>query len=444
MKRLLRRLLAIAALFALFFVVLAGFAASSGPALLAWHSARLDSEFRSGNASVRTWPQYLELEDRLFAELTALIQQRAEPDCAKFDRYCPGSFSDPEISGRNWNRSLTMDPEGPAVGAAVLLHGLMGSPHNMISAAEPLVEAGYQVTIPRLPGHGTIPAELERTVREDWTAAVRLAVRHAAERAPGKLLLGGYSNGGSLALEYALDAADDPSLPAADRVALFAPALEIDPLAAYAWWPRILRWTGRFEQARWLDTQLEVSPYRYYSLSYQSVEQCHNLGREVRRRLQSEAGALPPVLTFHSAPDSTVRARAIVNDLHARLPGEDHELILLGVNRGLEATGLVNPVPEWRPPADGVRLTIWPRPRAGWPPRFHSVSHVGMMISPDDPLDGRIDNPADIPVDRYHFEALRIWSEVGLQQMDSREMTRPRYNPFWPETVERLRRFAQR
>ena len=64
-----------------------------------------------------------------------------------------------------------------------------------------------------MPGHGTVPAGLTEVDWEDWLAATRLAVREAAPaHRPGRPLhIVGYSNGGALAMKYALDAIEDPA-----------------------------------------------------------------------------------------------------------------------------------------------------------------------------------------------------------------------------------------
>ena len=63
----------------------------------------------------------------------------------------------------------------------------------------------------RLPAHGTVPGALTDVEWEDWQAATRLAVREAVRRSgPGKPLhVVGYSQGGALAVKYALDALDE-------------------------------------------------------------------------------------------------------------------------------------------------------------------------------------------------------------------------------------------
>ena len=65
-----------------------------------------------------------------------------------------------------------------------------------------------------------MPAGLSDVRWEDWMAATRLAVREARRRIDpsAPLHLVGFSNGGALAMKYALDALENPQLPRADRL----------------------------------------------------------------------------------------------------------------------------------------------------------------------------------------------------------------------------------
>ena len=95
---------------------------------------------------------------------------------------------------------------------------------------------GFEVTVLRVPGHGTLPSMMTEMSFSDWTAAVRIAARDVASRTrPGQLFyIGGYSTGGTLALNYTLDALADSSLRKPDRVLLISPAIEIPEVAALA------------------------------------------------------------------------------------------------------------------------------------------------------------------------------------------------------------------
>ena len=91
----------------------------------------------------------------------------------------------------------------------VLLHGLTDSPYSLRHIARRYREDGYVAVAIRMPGHGTVPSGLAAVEWEQWTAATRLAVREARRRAgpSAPLHVIGFSNGGALAMKYALEAA---------------------------------------------------------------------------------------------------------------------------------------------------------------------------------------------------------------------------------------------
>lgn len=91
--------------------------------------------------------------------------------------------------------------DGGDVGV-VLSHGFTGSPASMIPWANFLVERGYSVRVPRLPGHGTTWRELNRTRWPDWYAEVERAFAELRERCQ-RVVVAGLSMGGCLALRVA-------------------------------------------------------------------------------------------------------------------------------------------------------------------------------------------------------------------------------------------------
>ncbi|MDP1820972.1 MAG: alpha/beta fold hydrolase [Acidimicrobiales bacterium] len=94
-------------------------------------------------------------------------------------------------------------PEGGPHGALVL-HGFTGSPVSMRPLAEVLADAGFAVEMPRLPGHGTAPADLGLTTWDDWLAEAEGALGALARRCPdGRLIVAGLSMGGALTLALA-------------------------------------------------------------------------------------------------------------------------------------------------------------------------------------------------------------------------------------------------
>lgn len=86
--------------------------------------------------------------------------------------------------------------------AALLCHGLTGTPQSLRPWAEHLAAAGLTVRLPRLPGHGTRWQDLNRTGWQDWYAAVDRPFRELRARCSTVVVMG-LSMGGTLALRLA-------------------------------------------------------------------------------------------------------------------------------------------------------------------------------------------------------------------------------------------------
>ncbi len=84
----------------------------------------------------------------------------------------------------------------------LLCHGFTGSPRSLRAWADQLLAAGFRVSLPRLPGHGTSWQDLNRTQWTDWYAVVdrEFAILSAECR---QVFVAGLSMGGGLALRLA-------------------------------------------------------------------------------------------------------------------------------------------------------------------------------------------------------------------------------------------------
>lgn len=86
--------------------------------------------------------------------------------------------------------------------AVLFCHGFTGSPWSLLEWARITADAGYRVSVPRLPGHGTSWEELQQTHWRDWYTAVErefLTLRAEADQ----VFVAGLSMGGALALRLA-------------------------------------------------------------------------------------------------------------------------------------------------------------------------------------------------------------------------------------------------
>ncbi|MGD9036209.1 MAG: hypothetical protein PVF10_06615, partial [Syntrophobacterales bacterium] len=94
-----------------------------GPPLESWHTEKLTAEFTAEMADeIRTFADYIQLEDRLFAQLEEEVYTRTEtgPEYALV-RYSTGSAADPQKREPNWNRSFEL-PAKTVAGGVLLLH----------------------------------------------------------------------------------------------------------------------------------------------------------------------------------------------------------------------------------------------------------------------------------------------------------------------------------
>ena len=92
---------------------------------------------------------------------------------------------------------------GSRVGVLVV-HGFTGTPASVRGIAEAMAAAGYDVELPRLPGHGTTVDDMLTTDWSAWSGEVSSAVERLSARASHVVAVG-QSMGGTLVLRAALD-----------------------------------------------------------------------------------------------------------------------------------------------------------------------------------------------------------------------------------------------
>ncbi|MEP6463360.1 MAG: alpha/beta fold hydrolase [Frankiaceae bacterium] len=122
--------------------------------------------------------------------------------------------------------------DGGPVGVLVV-HGFTGSPQSMRPWAEHLAAAGYTVSLPRLPGHGTRWEDMQQTRWPDWYGEVDNAFSALVARCE-QVFVTGLSMGGTLSLRLAEQRPDEvaglvlvnPSVISKDRRLLVLPLLK--------------------------------------------------------------------------------------------------------------------------------------------------------------------------------------------------------------------------
>ena len=326
------------------------------PDLKVWHETKLDGEFRA-SSGLENFAQYLELEERLFAQLDQQIYQKIEPEDQRIiNRYYRGSLADPGRWPHDWNRSFALPAEQAGLGV-LLIHGMSDSPYSLRSIGQTLHRHGAYVLGLRVPGHGQAPSGLLEVKWEDMAAAVRLAMAELRQQVPGSpLYIVGYSNGGALAVQYTLDSLRDDELAMVDGLVLLSPEIGITRLAKLTFWQeRIGRLLG-LKKLAWNSILPEYDPWKYGSFSINAAKQAYRITAEIQRQLDrldaDSLATVPRILAFQSVVDTTVTAPALVSNLFNRLPAiapgtgdseaRQHELVLYDINREAEIEPLIH------------------------------------------------------------------------------------------------------
>lgn len=420
------------------------------------------------------WASYLTAEDKLFKEVRAEVTDKLPAkDRIPVNRYFEGSPVFPENFEHDWNRSYVMEPDGPPKGAVIFLHGLTDSPYSLRHIARLYRAQGFVAIGIRLPAHGTVPAALTDVVWEDWSAATRLAVREARRRIGPSLPLHlvGFSNGGALALKYALDAIEDPGLSRPDRLVLFSPMIGVTAFARFAGLAGLPAIFPAFAKAAWLGVVPEFNPFKYNSFPVNGARQSYLLTDALQTQIlrlarQDRLTSLAPIITFQSVIDFTVSTRAIIQSLYVHLPANGSELVLFDLNRSAKFGPLLRAAADTvlsrllPPPPRAFRTTVITNASVGasemveqvteagetaertrdlslaYPLDVFSLSHVAIPFPPSDSLYGSQPDPAEDF--GLHLGTVAARGERGALILSLDSLLRMSSNPFYPYMAARI------
>jgi hypothetical protein len=299
-----------------------------------------------------------------------------------------------------------------------------------------------------------------------------LGARHLSTALNGKPIhLIGYSTGAALALDYTLDAMDDPDLSEPQSLVLVSPAIAVTPLAELTRWFDLLGKLPGLEQLAWTSLVPEFDPFNYNAFTANASLQVHRMTRATNRRIKrlAEQGPIegfPSTLVLLSVVDATVSPRAAADNLLRHLAPERHELLLYDINRYTLTSPLIVTdtaaltkqlmTDETLPfaitssatsPTQGgrwwratrrlcrpMRPSATPYPGAGRTTPS-PLSHVDLPFPPDDPLYGRY--PPGTP-NQVFLGQLAIRGERGVFKVPAQWLLRLRHNPFYDYQEQRV------
>jgi len=442
------------------------------PELSIWHTTKLKSEY-SSSSKVDSLKEYIELEDRLFDELHREIYDKLDAkERTKINRYTKGSLSDPDRLPIQWNRTVEFPATDPKIGV-LMIHGMSDSPYSLNAQANYLKERGAYVVNLRMPGHGTIPSGLVELRWQDMARVVEMGMRHLSEQIGDKpIYIMGYSTGASLALNYTLKSISDPKYTKPQGLILYSPAIGVTSAAALAIWQSRIGHLFGVDKLAWTNILPEYDPYKYGSFSVNAGDQVYRLTIEVQKEFDditediSKLNQIPPILSFLSVVDSTIKVPDVINRLYDRLPDNNSTLVLFDINRNYQSIQLISPkvekslksllslkeshnyqidiitnrVMENRPNLTQITIdksgAFWQkRLDLEWSKSLYSLSHLAIPISPYDPVYGLYE---DEKYDGIRLGSVFSHGENGVLAIPSSYLQRQRWNPFHSYTKDRV------
>lgn len=182
----------------------------------------------------------------------------------------------------------------------LFVHGFTGSPASLRDWAERTAAAGYRVSLPRLPGHGTRWQEMVNTSWQDWYACVDRALSDL-KASCDTVFVASLSMGGALSLMLAQKRPDDVA-----GLLLVNPAVTAaSPLVPFA---GVLKHLVKSVPGIANDAVREIDEGAYDRTPIASVHSMFKLWGEVRPYLDLVAC---PVVIFRSAVDHVVPASSV-------------------------------------------------------------------------------------------------------------------------------------
>lgn len=220
------------------------------------------------------------------------------------------------------NAPFVLHHGGPTEKTVVLFHGLSDSPFFFRSIAPAIHKQGYTVMVALLPGHGKKEADEDMEDSElanRWRTHVADVIKFARSHSK-HVQIGGFSTGGTLATEYALQNPEH-----VEGLLLFSGALALTENVekmARVWG---IKWLAKFMDGEYVTHG--PNPYKYASVAKHAAFMLTDVIFSVRELMDAGRGPDLPIFAAHSMADKTTPWRG-VEALMAANKGENTEFLI--------------------------------------------------------------------------------------------------------------------
>ena len=336
------------------------------------------------------------------------------------------------------NAPFMLDPVGDRITGksnpwrrgVLLTHGLSDSPYFMRQIATIFQSHGFRVLAVLLPGHGTQPGDMLDVTWQEWVKTVAYGTGKLAEEVDD-VYLGGYSAGGALSIYQSLQDKRVKGL------FLFAPALDINPKAAFAGWHKMVSWL--FPRLKWLDIKPDKDHYQYKSFANNTAAQMYALTRVVHTQLELHKLNIP-IFAVASEDDKTVNT-AVTLEFILRQSNPSNKMIVYTTDVRKLAQGDVDSQIEW---VDSVVSEQ----------KILGSAHTAILVPPDDVhygFDGEYINCIHYypdEMEKYNTcmsSPKDCWQgEVTQANLNAGTLRRLMYNPNFAALTDSLDAFISR
>ncbi|MBB5021984.1 alpha/beta hydrolase [Desulfurispira natronophila] len=311
---------------------------------------------------------------------------------------------------------------GKAEKGILLVHGLTDSPYSMVALGKHLAQRCFLVRTVLLPGHGTVPGDLLDIDYQQWIGTVEYGL-HQLNQDAHQVFMGGYSTGGTLAIQQALE-----GMTPLQGLILIAPAIAIDSPFARAL-PAVTR------LASWLRKADDADLVKYESFAFNAALQVQRL-IEHNQMLLHHRPVSVPLFIAATADDATVSTWHTQQFFAEQAPHPHSRLLLFQKS---QTDSFDAEQRTW------VFNSYLPQQN------IYHFSHISLPYPPDDPhygKDGRYRNclhysdADDVKRCRKSFNA---WSgEVFIR--DSKQgyaLRRLTYNPRFDDMLNQIDKWLE-